>query len=133
MRLFVTALVFLIGLFMILIALSVLFQPATTAPSLLGITPDNPHAMSSLRGDVQGFFAIIGISMLWGAWKRSGDLLLVPAIIMVLVIIGRLVSLSQDGNYEGFGMAVGAEAVIAGILLWARSLLPHHAIKDVGD
>lgn len=133
MRLFVTALVFLIGLFMIFLAVSLLFQPATTAPSLLGITPDNAHGFSTLRGDVQGFFSIIGITMLWGAWKRSGDLLLVPAIIMVLVVIGRLVSVSQDGMYEGFAMATGVEVAIAALLLWARALLPHHALKDVGD
>ena len=83
MRLFITALVFLMGMFMIFIAVSLMLQPATTAPSLLGITPDNNHALSSLRGDVQAFFGIIGVCMLWGAWKRSGDLLLVPAIIMV--------------------------------------------------
>ncbi len=133
MRLFVTALIFLIGLFMILIAMSVLFQPATTAPSLLGITPEGPHALSTLRGDVQGFFSIIGITMLWGAWKRSGDLLLVPAIIMVLVVIGRLVGVAQDGMYDGFAMAVGMEVAITALLLWARALLPHHAIQDVGD
>lgn len=133
MRLFVTALVFLIGLFMILIAMSVLFQPVTTAPSLLGITPEGTHAMSTLRGDVQAFFSIIGITMLWGAWKRSGDLLLVPAIIMVLVVIGRLVSVAQDGMYDGFAMAVGVEVAITVLLLWARALLPHHAIQDVGD
>jgi nitrate reductase gamma subunit len=133
MRLFVTALVFLIGLFMILIAMSVLFQPATTAPSLLGIVPEGAHAMSTLRGDVQGFFSIIGITMLWGAWKRSGDLLLVPAIIMVLVVIGRLVSVAQDGMYDGFAMAVGMEVAITALLLWARALLPHHALQDVGD
>jgi Domain of unknown function (DUF4345) len=129
----VTALVFLIGLFMIFIAVSVLFQPATTAPSLLGIVPDNAHALSTLRGDVQGFFSIIGITMLWGAWKRSGDLLLVPAIIMLLVVAGRVVSVAQDGMYEGFAMAVGVEVAIAALLLWARALLPHHAITDVGD
>ena len=131
MRLFVTALVFLIGLFMILIAMSVLFQPVTTAPSLLGITPEGTHAMSTLRGDVQAFFSIIGITMLWGAWKRSGDLLLVPAAVMAIAVTVRGLSLAIDGTYPGWQAPMLVEALHVALLAAAWRVLPHHRIEEL--
>jgi nitrate reductase gamma subunit len=132
MRLFVTALVFLGGLFMVLLALSFLFQPESTAAGI-GIAATRTQGLSTLRGDMFGFFGIIGICMLWGAWKRKGDLLLVPAIIMVVVIIGRIVSATQDGTYDGYLVPMAIEALIAALLLLARSMLPHHTLEEVGD
>ena len=72
MRLVVTALVFLIGLFFVLFSLGFLFQPVSTG-GLIGISAINGQGLTSLRGDVFAFFAIVGICMVWGAWKRKGD------------------------------------------------------------
>lgn len=132
MRLFVTALVFLGGMFMVLFALTFLFQPESTAAAI-GIKATRTQGLSTLRGDMFGFFGIIGICMVWGAWKRKGDLLLVPAIIMLMVIIGRIVSATQDGPYDGYLVPMAIEAMIAALLLWARALLPHHRLEDVGE
>ena len=132
MRLVITALVLLIGVAMAGLALSFMFSPLSVA-SVVAVEPGNAHTLSTLRGDFAGFFGIIGITMVWGAWKRSGDLLLVPAIIMLVVIAGRLIGLATDGGFEGVGGIIAVEALIAAILFWARSLLPHHAVQDVGD
>lgn len=132
MRLVVTALVFLIGLFFIMLGLGFLFQPVSTG-AVIGISAVNGQGLASLRGDVFAFFAIIGICMVWGAWKRKGDLLLVPAIMMGLVIVGRLVSVATDGTYENFVAPIILEVAIAAVALWARAMLPHHKLEDVGE
>lgn len=132
MRLIVTALTFLIGLFLILLGIAYLVQPDTVAAGV-GLRPLDNQGFSTLRGDVFAFFTITGICTVWGAWQRKGDLLLVPAIVMILVILGRIVSLAMDGSYDGFVIPMLAEAVIAGIVLWARNLLPHHHLDEVGD
>ena len=132
MCLAITALVFLGGLFYLLFGLAFLFQPESAA-SALGIAPLNAQGMSTLRGDFTGFFGIVGISMLWGAWQRKGDLLLVPAIIMLIIIAGRLVSLAIDGDFDGYLIPLAAEVGTAVILLWARNMLPHHTLEEVGD
>lgn len=132
MRLIVTALTFLIGLFLILLGIAYLAQPDAVAAGV-GLRALDNQGYSTLRGDVFAFFTITGICTVWGAWKRKGDLLLVPAIVMILVILGRIVSLVVDGDYNGFIVPILAEAVIAAIVLWARNLLPHHHLDEVGD
>ena len=131
MRLAVTALVFLGGLFFVLLGIGFLLQPEVAGAGI-GIAAQKTQGFSTLRGDIFAFFAIIGICMLWGAWARKGDLLLVPAIIMVIVIIGRIVSAAIDGTYEGFVLPMAIEAAIA-VLLLARNMLPHHKISEVGE
>ena len=132
MRLAITALVFLGGLFFVLLGLGFLLQPEVAGAGI-GIAAQKTQGFSTLRGDMFGFFAIIGICMLWGAWARKGDLLLVPAIIMVIVIIGRIVSAAMDGTYEGYIVPMAIEAVIAALLIVARNMLPHHKISEVGE
>lgn len=132
MRLAVTALVFLGGAFFVLFAFAFLLTPDVVAAKI-GIAAQTTQGFSTLRGDLFGFFGIIGICMLWGAWSRKGDLLLVPAIIMVVVIIGRIVSAATDGTYEGMIPAMVIEAFIAALLLVARNMLPHHKISEVGE
>ena len=129
-RLLVTASVFVIGLFMVLLALAFLFQPETTAATI-GIAATNTQGLSTLRADFLGFFGIIGVCMVWGAWRRNGDVLLVPAIIMVVVIAGRIVSAIMDGPYEGFMVPIMLEAVIAALLLAARAMVPHHRVEEI--
>lgn len=133
MRLMLTALVFLIGLFFVGMALAFVLTPLSVS-AMVAVNPaGDPHTMSTLRGDFAGFFGIVGISALWGAWKCRGDLLLLPALAMIIVVIGRFVGYSQDGGFEGLGGVIALELLFAAIFLWARSVLPHHALKDVGD
>jgi len=132
MRLVLTALIFASGLFFILFGLGFLLQPVETAATL-GLAATNPLGSATLRADLLSFFGIAGICMMWGAWKRSGDILLVPAIMMGLAIIGRLVSAATDGAFVGFYRPILVEAAIFILLMIARNLLPHHRVQEVGE
>lgn len=132
MRLVLTALIFACGLFFILLGLGFLFQPVETGGAL-GLVAAGPLGSATLRADLLSFFGIAGISMMWGAWKRSGDILLVPALMMALAILGRLVSAASDGAFEGFYRPILIEGAIFVLLMVARTLLPHHRVQDVGE
>ncbi|OCC25450.1 hypothetical protein MB02_02030 [Croceicoccus estronivorus] len=132
MRLAITALVFLSGLFFILLGLSFLFQPSVTVSSF-GLSADGPVGLATLRADLFPFFTFLGVCMIWGAWKRRGDLLLLPAIVLLLALIGRLVSGVLDGAGDNFIGAALIEAGMVVLLFLARSILPHHRVQDVGD
>jgi len=129
-RLLVTASVFVIGLFMVLLALAFLFQPETTGAGI-GLAATNTQGLSTLRADFLGFFGIIGICMVWGAWRRNGDVLMVPAIIMLVVITGRIISAIVDGPYEGYMVPIAMEAIIAALLFTARAMVPHHRMEEI--
>lgn len=132
MRLVLTALIFACGLFFILLGLGFLLQPAETGGAM-GVAAASPLGSATMRADLFSFFGIAGICMMWGAWKRSGDILLVPAIMMALAILGRIVSAATDGAYDGFYRPILAEAAIFALLMIARNLLPHHRMQNVGE
>lgn len=132
MRLILTALIFVGGLFMILFALGFLFQPAETGASL-GIAATNALGKAAIRADMTAFFGVTGITMLWGAWKRSGDILLVPALAMLLALMGRLVALATDGGFDGVAIPMLAEGALLALLVLARNMLPHHKVENVGE
>ena len=132
MRLVITALVFLGGLFFILFGLSFLFQPQVAA-SGIGLAANGVTGIATLRADFFAFFGILGICMIWGAWKRRGDLLLLPALALLMAVAARLLSAALDGPSPTFVGSVAVEAVLAGILLVARAVLPHHRVEDVGE
>ena len=132
MRLAVTALVFVGGLFFSLLSLSFLLQPSA-ALSNVGLTAGGIMGLATARADFFAFFAIIGIGMIWGAWKRRGDVLLVPAVVLLLTLAGRLVSAVVDGAPDNLLLAVLIEGGLAAMLFFARAVLPHHRVQDVGD
>lgn len=132
LRIIITALVFLGGLFFILSGLSFLLQPQTTAPGL-GLVPDGAVGLATARADFFAFFGLLGISMIWGAWQRRGDLLLLPALAMLMAVGARLLSLALDGPNPGFAGPIAIEGSLAVLLLFARTILPHHRLEDVGE
>ena len=132
LRIVVTALVFLGGLFFIMSGLSFLLQPQTTAPGL-GLIPNGAIGLATTRADFFAFFGFLGICMIWGAWKRRGDLLLLPALALLMAIAARLLSLSLDGPNPAFASSIAIEGVLAALLLFARAILPHHRLEDVGE
>ena len=131
MRLAVTALVFLGGLFFIMSGLSFLFQPQSVA-SGLGLSANGATGLATLRADFFAFFTLVGVCMIWGAWKRRGDLLLLQAVAMLLAVAARLLSAAIDGPSPTFVSSILIEGVIAALLLFARAILPHHRVEDVG-
>ncbi len=130
MRLFLTAALFLFGLFNLFLGLSFLFTPGPMGAQF-NLAPNGAGGLAVLRADFTAFFVVAGACQLWGGWKRNGDLLLVPILLMGIALSGRAVSAAFDGPYPGFAMPMVVEAVqvLLGIAAWR--VLPHHRIAEL--
>ena len=132
MRLVLTALVYLSGLVCLYLAVGFLIHPATNAAGLhIKVSPDDVAALSTIRADLTAFFGVTGALMLWGAWRRNGDLLLVPALIYGTAFTVRLIGLGIDGTYPDFVQPMAVELFWTVLLFAAWRVLPHHKIADI--
>jgi hypothetical protein len=129
-RVVLTGLIFLLGLFDLFIGLGFLLDPVQSGASF-GLSATGTQGMSSLRADFTSFFCVIALSMMWGAWRRNGDLLLVPAALMGTVLVVRAFSLAVDGTYPGFALPMTIEALHVVLLIAAWRMLPHHRIDEI--
>ncbi len=130
MRFFLTALIFLLGLFDIYLALSFLLTPDTAAAGL-GMAPLGLQGLSTLRADFTAFFGVIAVCMMLGAWRRNGDLLLIPAALMATAVTVRAISLTLDGTYPGWPVPMVVEFLHVALLVAAWRVLPHHPINEL--
>jgi hypothetical protein len=130
MRLILTALIFLVGLFDLFMALNFLLNPQATALGF-GLTPTGTQGLSSLRADFTAFFGVVAVCMMLGAWRRNGDLLLVPAALMGVAVLVRGLSLVLDGAYPGWQVPMVVEIVHVVLLTAAWRVLPHHKIEEL--
>ena len=130
MRLILTALLLLGGLFFIITGFSFLIQPQSSATGF-GLGATGLQGWSTIRADMTAFFLVGGVSMAWGAWRRAGDLLLVPAALFGIAFTGRLVSLFTDGNYDGALVPMAIEAAVVVISILGNRLLPHHKVEEI--
>ena len=78
MRLVLTALIVIAGLFDLMLGIGFLLQPESSGATFF-LRPNGTGGLAVLRADMTAFFAVAAVWMIWGAWKRNGDLLLVPA------------------------------------------------------
>ena len=130
MRFVLTALIFLFGLFDLMMALNFLLNPAGTAVGF-GISPNGVQGLSTLRADFTAFFGVVAACMMIGAWRRNGDLLLVPAAVMAIAVTVRGLSLAIDGTYPGWQAPMLVEALHVALLAAAWRVLPHHRIEEL--
>jgi hypothetical protein len=124
MRLILTALIFVQGLFFLVMGLNFFAMP-TSAGASFALTPDGPAGLAVLRADFPALFFVGGGAMIWGAWKRNGDLLLVPAAIFGIALLGRFVSIFADGTVPGFWFPMTVEAIAVVLSLVGSRVLPH--------
>jgi hypothetical protein len=134
MRLVLTALIFLIGLFDLFMAMSFVLTPLTAAQGL-GVAPlaGAGAGLSTIRADFASFFGVAGFAMLWGAWRRNADLLLVPLLLFAVTLTGRALDLVLSGPYPGWPMPMAVEAIEVVLLLAGWHYLPHHKIAELAD
>ncbi|WP_338467523.1 hypothetical protein RXV95_02875 [Novosphingobium sp. ZN18A2] len=132
MRLILTALVFLAGLFDLMIAATFLFDPQSGGAQL-GVGALGALGTSTIRADFTSFFAIAAFCMMWGAWRRNADLLLVPALLFGASFTGRVIDLLISGPYPGFSAPMLIEAGHVVLMLAAWRMLPHHTVHEVID
>lgn len=130
MRWILTVLIFLFGLFDLFMGLNFLFNPVATAAGF-GLEPTGTQGLSSLRADFTAFFCVVAVCMMLGAWRRNGDLLLVPAALMGTAVVVRLFSLSVDGSYAGWQVPMLVEILHVALLVSAWRVLPHHRIEEL--
>lgn len=132
MRLILTALIFLTGLFDLFMAASFLFNPQTTGSgAVFGIAPIGVAGLSTIRGDMTSFFGVGAVCMMWGAWRRNADLLLVPAMLFGTTLAGRAINLAAVGPYPGWAAPMAVEAFHVVLLAAAWRLLPHHKMAEI--
>ncbi|MFN2098940.1 DUF4345 family protein [Altererythrobacter sp. MF3-039] len=124
MRLILTGLIFAGGLMYLMLGIGFLLDPASSGADF-GISANGEQGLSSIRADMTAFFIVAAGSMMIGAWRRNGDLLLVAAALFAIALIGRIVSVVVDGGYDGAFMPMTVEAVSVAVLLYASRVLPH--------
>lgn len=129
MRLAITALLFVGGLFFLFMGTGFLFDPAVSGGDF-GLTPKGVQGLSTIRGDLTAVFFVAGGCMIWGGWKRNGDPLIAAAAIMGTVFLGRCVSVALDGTYEGWFLPMTIEALTVLLCLAGWKLLPHHNLTE---
>jgi len=130
MRLILTALLFLFGLFNLMLGIGFLVDPVNIG-SRFNLSPNGFGGLAVLRADMTAFFLVAGGCQLWGGWKRNGDLLLVPALLFGIAFAGRAVSAALDGTYPGFAMPMAVEAAQVMLAVAAWRVLPHHRISEI--
>jgi hypothetical protein len=124
MRLILTALIFAEGLLFAFLGLSFLVTPLAAAAGF-GLSADGPLGLAVLRADFPALFFVGAATMVWGAWRRNGDLLLIPASLFGIALLGRCVSLAVDGAAPEFWQPMLVEASAVILTLIASRVLPH--------
>ena len=114
MRLVLAILLFGFGLMFALLGIGFLIDPLSSAIGF-GLATDTTLAKATLRADMTAFFVVTGGCMIWGAWRRAGAVLLVPAALLGIALFGRIVNLVVEGAHEGFWLPMTVEAL--GVLL----------------
>jgi hypothetical protein len=129
MRFVLTALAMIGGIVFVLVGLGFFFQPETTAASF-ALLPDGTPGLAVLRADMTALFIVGGGCMIWGAWKRNGELLLVPAALFGIAFAGRLVTALVDGVTPQFWLPMLAEGATVVVTWLASRHLPHQAVGE---
>ena len=130
MRLILTALLFVGGLFFVAIGAGFLLNPATAGADF-GVIPDGIMGHASLRADFTAFFVVGGGCMIWGGWKRKGDPLLISAALFAVALIGRAVNLAVLGSYQDFWLPMLVEASALILCVVGSRVLPHTAFTEI--
>jgi hypothetical protein len=117
------------GIAFTLIGLGFFFVPDTAGASF-SLLPDGVPGLAVMRADMTAFFVVGGVCMIWGAWKRNGELLLVPAALFAIAFTGRLLTVIVDGPSPQFWLPMLVEAATVAVTLLASRHLPHDAVGE---
>ena len=132
MRFLLVALIFLLGLFDLLVGLSFLVDPVATAASTgFSIKPTSITGIATIRADMTAFFCVSAVCMMVGAWRGNADLLLVPAALFGTAMVVRILSVLIDGPGPGYLMPIIVEALHFVLLMIAWRKLPHHRLQEL--
>lgn len=111
------------GALLIFMGSGFLTDPVGSAVNF-GIAVEGAHGITSVRSDFTAFFVVGGASLLWGAWSRRPDPLIVGAALMLVTLAARLVSLAINGSFEGYLTPMGVELILGVSALIGAKILP---------
>lgn len=123
MRLIVTALLFLGGLMNFYLGIGFMLDPAG-AMVQFGLQAVDTRGLAAARADFTAFFVVAAVTMMIGAWKRNGPVLLVPAALFAIALLGRAVSAAVDGTVDAFWTPMAYEAAMVVLTSIGYRLLP---------
>ena len=129
-RTILIGLIFVAGMFNLGLGVSFLYDPAGMGLSL-GVSSVGQLGAATVRGDFAAFFTVIGLCMLRGAWKRNGDVLLVPAALLGIAFLGRVLTALLGGTGPGFVQPMMFEAAQFALLVLGWRWVPHHKIDEL--
>lgn len=130
MRLIVTALIFLAGIVYLIAGLGFLLDP-TTSGGGFGLEAVDTRGLAAMRADFTAFFVVSALCMMWGAWKRNGTILLVPAALFGIAFFGRAISAVFDGTVDNFWFEMMIEALTVALMLIGHRVLPHRETGSI--
>ena len=129
MRFVLTALAMIGGIVFTLIGLGFFFVPDTAGASF-ALLPDGVPGLAVMRADMTAFFVVGVVCLIWGAWKRNGELLLVPAALFGIAFCGRLLTVIVDGPSPQFWLPMLVEAATVAVTLLGSRRLPHDPVGE---
>lgn len=132
MRIAVIALIVLAGMINLGLGISFLYDPGGMGLQF-GVSPNGPLGFAALRADFVAFFLLAGFCMVRGAWRRNGDLLLVPAALFAIAFCGRAISAVATGTQPGFFEPMVVEALQFVLLMVGWKVVPHHKIDEIAS
>ncbi len=109
-------LIFVLGLFNIVIGLGFLLNPVEMAAAF-AIAPLGVQGLSTLRADFAGFFLGAAVFAIIGAWRATKRPLLVPVLLLALAFSGRIIGIIADGMTPTTATPMLVEAGMLLILL----------------
>lgn len=130
LRFALTALLFVGGLFFIIWGFAFLVRPDSMVGGF-GLAPSGPQGWATVRADMTALFVTTGACMMIGAWRRAGDVLLVPAMLFGIALVGRLVGAAVDGTYDNYWFPMLVEGAVVVVSLLGHKLLPHHRMEEI--
>ena len=100
-----------LGLFL---AVRLWVAPAVVGANL-GLIGEGPLGQATLRADVGGFFAAVGVFAIAGAARGEARLLTAPLLMVATAIAARLVAAAVNGLDQRAVQAIVVEAVLVAV------------------
>lgn len=108
----------LIGLFFLALGIGFMAFPDTFATGF-SVQPAYVPGLNAIRGNFGGLFLGMGLFCLVGAMAGRSRWLIVPVIFVILIMVGRLISLGLDGFSEAGTQSLKMEALFVVVLAGA--------------
>lgn len=87
---------------------------------MMGLAGAGPLGQATLRADVGGFFAAVGVLALAGALRNQARLFTAPVLMIALALSGRLVAMAVNGVDPPAIRSMVIEAVLLGLFALGR-------------